>query len=59
MASPDNDFLIDREIQRGNKGRWGYSGHSWRRGHAGRGHDLEHGLDLRPHPASDSAAPTR
>jgi len=25
-AAPDNDFLLDRAIQRGNKGRWGYSG---------------------------------
>jgi len=25
-AAPDNDFHLDRAIQRGNKGRWGYSG---------------------------------
>jgi nitrite reductase/ring-hydroxylating ferredoxin subunit len=25
-ANPSNDFLIDREIQRGNRGRWGYTG---------------------------------
>jgi nitrite reductase/ring-hydroxylating ferredoxin subunit len=25
-ASPANDFLLDREIQRGNTGRWGYTG---------------------------------
>jgi phenylpropionate dioxygenase-like ring-hydroxylating dioxygenase large terminal subunit len=25
-ASPENDFLIDRQIQRENRGRWGYTG---------------------------------